>query len=33
VSDRIRFDATYTPELERRVREAERAAINRYGYE
>ena len=33
VSDRTRFDATYTPELERLVREAERAAIERYGYE
>ena len=33
VSDRTRFDATYTPELERLVREAERAGIERYGYE
>lgn len=33
VSDQTRFIATYTPELERRVREAERAAIERHGYE
>ena len=33
VSDQTRFNATYTSELERRVREAESAAIERYGYE